>query len=711
MESDATSGAVGSANGGGNANPSQNQLPWHLIPAFKPGTDVNDYARRLNFLCGIWPSESLSQLAPRAALLTEGSAFQKIVRLDPSKLRVNSSDGVRLIVQTLGGVWGKTALENRYERFERAIFSTVQRPDETHESFIARHEVQFEDLLSDGASLEDIRAYVLLRNSGLSADEKKKIIVDSGGNLKYSKVLESLRLLGSKFFHEVQSGSRQPQRQKTYDVNYVQDDSEDMAFTVSDDATPWEACDMPDHCIDQLVSEGDEDALIVHQFEDSLIDAVQSDPDLCTFMTIYSEARRRLTEKTKFRGFWPVNPKGKGKGKSKNKGYRKPLALRIAESHCRRCGQKGHWKAECPSNPANSVASSSAFSAKPHATNAAVMEAYFAMPGDDWEDVLEGDPEQEPVVWPLQVGCPEGPKIHEFCVLMCSHQSSVQKENNPFGQKFRQQLLHRLHRNRESTNNNMVRDDDLINMRRSIRTPLSQKDSRVISETMMNSSHQSPKSQMLSGTIHHTSSEVNNIQDVMFVSQGCHGIVDLGASQTVMGEYQLGEFLRDLPEDVRAKVREQKVSMTFRFGNNSTVACDRAILVPVQRYWIRVAIIKSRTPFLLSNSMFRKLGAIIDTKGHAVHFEEVPCTVPLSITDRKLFTLSVAELIEVAQKCGPSAQTAPNPENVLIAEDVTSIPNKVDDNVGSSVPIDRVQQVTHTDMCSQVKSMPSSMLR
>ena len=342
------------------------------------------------------------------------------------------------------------------------------------------------------------------------------------------------------------------------------------------------------------------------------------------------------------------------------------------------------------------------------------MEAHFAMPGDDWGDVLEGDPEQEsqPVVWPLQVGCPEGPKIHEFCVLMCSHQSSFcQKENNPFGKKFRQQLLHRLHRNRESTNNNMVRDDDLINMRRSIRTPLSQKDSRVNSETMMNSPHQSPKSQVQSGTIHHTSSEVNNIQDVMFVSQGCHGIVDLGASQTVMGEYQLGEFLRDLPEDVRAKVREQKVSMTFRFGNISTVACDRAILVPVQRYWIRIAIVKSRTPFLLSNSMFRKLGAIIDTKRHAVHFEEVPCTVPLSITDRKLFTLSVAELIEVAQKCGPSAQTAPNPENVLIAEDVTSVPNKVDDNVGPSVPIDRVQQVTHTDMCSQVKSMPSSTIK
>ena len=102
------------------------------------------------------------------------------------------------------------------------------------------------------------------------------------------------------------------------------------------------------------MAEGDEEALIVHQFEDSLIDAVQSDPDLCVFMSTYSEARRRLTEKTKCRGFWRINPKGKGKGKSKNKGYRKPLAMRIAESHCRPCGQKGHWKAACPSNPVKS---------------------------------------------------------------------------------------------------------------------------------------------------------------------------------------------------------------------------------------------------------------------------------------------------------------------------------------------------------------------
>ena len=63
-------------------------LPWHLIPKFSPGeTDVNEHTRRLDFLANIWPKEHLSQLAPRACLLCEGTAFSKVVRLDAEKLK------------------------------------------------------------------------------------------------------------------------------------------------------------------------------------------------------------------------------------------------------------------------------------------------------------------------------------------------------------------------------------------------------------------------------------------------------------------------------------------------------------------------------------------------------------------------------------------------------------------------------------------------
>ena len=104
------------AAGGGTATGGANMLPWHLIPAFKPGeTDLNDYSRRMLFLSGIWPVEHLAQLAPRAALACEGSAFQKVVRIPPEKLKSNDATAVQLLVKTRGGVWGKTTLENKYD--------------------------------------------------------------------------------------------------------------------------------------------------------------------------------------------------------------------------------------------------------------------------------------------------------------------------------------------------------------------------------------------------------------------------------------------------------------------------------------------------------------------------------------------------------------------------------------------------------------------
>eukprot|EP00435_Cladocopium_sp_Y103_P026726 s892_g6.t1 len=333
--------------------PPPGNLPWHLIPAFKPGeTDVNEYTRRLEFLADIWPQEHLAQLAPRACLLCEGTAFSKVVRLDPTKLKVQSKEGIQLVVKTLGGVWGQSKLETKYERFEKAIFGTVQRPDETHKSYLARHEVQYEELINMGASLEEMRAYILIRNSGLSPEDKKKIIVDCDGKLEYSKVTSSLQLLGSKFFAEVQSGtgSKMNPRTKTYDVNFVDDgepepdENEEPAFLVQ------EASD--DAAFDILLAENDEDALLISQFEDTIIDSLQNDQDVATCLNAYLEARRKISEKIKGRGFWgPKNPKGKGRGKNKGgfkNRFRKPLAQRIMESTCRYCNQPGHWRAECP---------------------------------------------------------------------------------------------------------------------------------------------------------------------------------------------------------------------------------------------------------------------------------------------------------------------------------------------------------------------------
>ena len=193
-------GGTAEAGQGSSSNPSSH-LPWHLIPSFDPGeTDLTEYSRRLEFLAGIWPQEQLSQLAPRAALQCKGSAIQKVVRIAPEKLKVPSVEGVKLLVTTLGGVWGKTTLENRFEKFEKAIFGLSQRQDESNESYVARHDILFEDLVTQGISFKDVRAYILLRNSALSAEDKKRVLVESKGELQYETVTSAIRMLGAKFF-------------------------------------------------------------------------------------------------------------------------------------------------------------------------------------------------------------------------------------------------------------------------------------------------------------------------------------------------------------------------------------------------------------------------------------------------------------------------------------------------------------------------------
>ena len=94
---------------------------------------MTEYARRLEFLAGIWPPEHLGQLAPRAALQCRGSAFQKVVRLKPEQLKVNSMEGIKLIITTLGGVWGKIVLEDTYSKFESDLWSIAETGREQRE--------------------------------------------------------------------------------------------------------------------------------------------------------------------------------------------------------------------------------------------------------------------------------------------------------------------------------------------------------------------------------------------------------------------------------------------------------------------------------------------------------------------------------------------------------------------------------------------------
>ena len=104
------SGPTLSTSSSGTGHTALSHLPWNMIPSFKPGdTDINEYSKKLEFLAGLWPQEHLALLAPRAAMLCEGSSFKKVMRIDTTKLKVNSIEGVKLLVTSLGGIWGRAS--------------------------------------------------------------------------------------------------------------------------------------------------------------------------------------------------------------------------------------------------------------------------------------------------------------------------------------------------------------------------------------------------------------------------------------------------------------------------------------------------------------------------------------------------------------------------------------------------------------------------
>ena len=120
--------------------------------------------------------------------------------------------------------------------------------------------------------------------------------------------------------------------------------------------------ELGDHVLETLAAEDDEDAAFVLQFEDAINETIQNDSEMCAYYSSYQEARKRLAEKVRFRGFWSVKRGDKGfgkKGKSKGKG-KGSLASRLANSYCRICLKKGHWKNECPNRSASSNPSSAA---------------------------------------------------------------------------------------------------------------------------------------------------------------------------------------------------------------------------------------------------------------------------------------------------------------------------------------------------------------
>ena len=141
----------------------------------------------------------------------------------------------------------------------------------------------------------------------------------------------------------------------------------------------------------------------------------------------------------------------------------------------------------------------------------------------------------------------------------------------------------------------------------------------------------------------HKSCDSRTVASVYFASHGSSGIVDLGASMSVIGQKQFADLCTALPSDVKKQMKEAPCSVSFRFGNSSTVTGKKAVFFPIGTHWIKVIIVPSNTPFLIAKSVFRSLGAIIDTGRDEIYFRKLDRTIPMTLSNRKLFCIDLQD--------------------------------------------------------------------
>ena len=608
------------------SQPISNQLA-SLVPTFDPSKDdLQVYSQKVSLLLDAWPVGRYTELATRLILNCSGSAFKKL-QLHQSEITVNEKKSIQRIVELLGGHWGQIDLEQKYEHAERALYRCQQKNDESADSYLARADIMWTELNNRSLKLGDLQAYVTLRGSTLTAEDKKRVLVDAdvtdGGSLTIKRVGASIRMLGAGFFQEMTQGKRNV-KLKTYDQTALVADTPESEeypenFTFATD-NPEE----DEQWVDVLAQEGDEDAALVSDFESAAADLLQSDEELASACTAYTEARRRLNEKVRSRGFWPLQSKGKFKGSSKgvkgkfNKGHsssRKSLQQRILESRCRLCGKMGHWKAECPSK---SDAAGSAPNRSPQAPTSFAQGISMEAAVDD----LNALP-LEFLNLPMSEQVTLDASQHD----MNQYVFAVTVEDNP--KRKLSQTLNQWKKSQATFSNRARNDDEMHKARERIRDRLAQ---------------------------HRASPTEPDVQTcetapVCFATHGSYGVVDLGATKTVIGSQKVGELINSLDPHVRKQVTRCECNITFRFGNHGVLQSKQALVVPIYGLQLKIAIVPGATPFLLSNTLLRAIGAVIDTGRKVLHSSRIGRAIPLVLTGKGLFLLDLNELA-----CSPNDQ-------------------------------------------------------
>ena len=253
----------------------------------------------------------------------------------------------------------------------------------------------------------------------------------------------------------------------------------------------------------------------------------------------------------------PYNNKGSKKGSGKGK---EELLQRIARTHCKLCGEHGHWRAECPQR------------AKESANIATIHTAIEEDAGD--QIIVEDLSEEE------------------------KHSNDQTVLKNHAGLHHERVFCHEafvVGTCMKARNFEPIRNQFMLSRVKAFFAAKLPKPSTPVRKFEC-SSKQAGHPKIVPSCASKTCASG-------FESHGM-AIIDTGASRSVIGDENLPKLLASLNADTRSMVREKSSRVGFRFGNNQIEHSYKQIQIPVngrgQRIWLAVEVVPKATPFLLS---------------------------------------------------------------------------------------------------------------
>ena len=626
---------------------------WALLPSFDPAVDpIREYIEKVKFLDSICPRKDRKMMAPRLAMLCKGTAWGQVRAIPPEQL-TDETNGVKNLLAALAS-WEETSEMRTYELFEKAMYRTTQRSDESFMSYVNRLQVAMNDL--GNVTVKQCHAFLLLRQSALTAEDRKRVLTMTGGDMDTLKIEKAMRTLATSVLN-----SGEPKK-KIYPTNFVEPETSAQGSTEGDGTSA--SIFVANHddeenefeIVEDFAQQGDADALHMLNFEKDLTDLFQEVPDLHSALVSYQEARTKIMEKKKSRGFWPGNSfKSKGKGFGSFKGGRKGggkgnLLARIARTHCKLCGEKGHWRAECPNKDKNTTAQDTANFVMHH-------PEHFAEPGDE-----------------------DGFQDAQVIFEQVSDASSSEEDENDFNldafiKKWKAGSIDMLSQQKHEI---IRQPNDKLNLceESMIETFNAVDFNDSIEHALWLIDCKEEVIQFFSNRLAPRTCHEDHPAECLFsktVPNGIHqshqAILDTGASRSVIGQNLWEHVLKSLPAPIRNQIRTSPSKVGFRFGNNQITYSKKKVQIPIlterHRIWLVVEVVPAETPFLLSIQAMKSLGAQIDLSSDRCYLKRIHRELNLSESKNGLYLIDLAEL------CMPSGKQV---DDVYIARRESSIP-------------------------------------